>query len=77
MFENEKCCVGLKKDGGSVIPHDPDGWTESVQCEEPVVAMEKYADLGDTVLPVCAKHRPLVQMIYADYKAWQAAGQPL
>jgi hypothetical protein len=72
MFENEKCCIGLKRDGGYVIPHDPDGWTDSVQCDEPVVALERYADFKDTILPVCAEHRPLIQMIYEDFKAWEA-----
>ena len=67
MFDNEKCCVGLKEDGGCVIPRDPDGWTESVQCNQPVVALEKYADFEDTVLPVCTKQRPLVQRLYADF----------
>ena len=75
MFRNEKCTVGLKEDGGWVIPHDPDGWTESVQCNQPVVALEKYADFDDTVLPVCGNHRALIQELYADYKAWEAAGK--
>ena len=38
MFEDRKCCVGLNKDGGYLIPHDPNRWTESVQCNQPVVA---------------------------------------
>jgi len=77
MFEDQKCCVGLQKDGGCVIPHDPDGWTESVQCEHPVVALEAYAYRDDTILPVCAKHCPLIQMLYVAFKAWEAGGQPL
>ena len=75
MFEDQRCCVGLKKDGGWVITHDPDGWTDSVQCDEPVVTMEKYADFEDTALPVCEKHRPLIQLIYADFKASEARRQ--
>jgi len=75
MFENEKCCVGLKKDGGWVIPHDPDGWTESVQCNENVVALEAYADFADAVLPVCEKHRSLIQLIYADFKESESRRQ--
>ena len=43
MIENTKCIVGLKKDGGYIIPHEPDV-TPSVQCDQPAVAMEKYAD---------------------------------
>jgi len=77
MFENTKCCVGLKADGGCVIPHDPDGETQSVQCEMSVVTMEKYGNFDYQVLPVCATHRHLIQRIYADYKAWEAAGEPL
>lgn len=75
MFENEKCCVGLRKDGGWVIPHDPDGWTDSTQCEEPVVWLEPYADYADTILPVCGKHRPLIQLIYADFMESEARRQ--
>jgi len=77
MLESKKCIIGLKKDGGFVIPHDPDGRTQSVQCDQPAVAMEKYADFDNTVLPVCEKHRHLIRMLYEDYKAWEAAGEPL
>ncbi len=76
-FEDQKCCVGLTKDGGCVIPHDPDGWTETEQCDLLVVALEAHADFADTVLPVCAKHRPLIQELYADFKVWEAARQLL
>jgi len=72
MSEDQKCCVGLKQDGGWVIPHDPDGWTDSVQCEEPVAWLEPYADYVDTILPVCETHRPLIQLIYTDFKASEA-----
>jgi len=65
MIENEKCAVGLKKDGGYVIPHVPDV-TQSVQCDRPVVAMEKYGNFDYQVLPVCEKHRHLIQMLYED-----------
>lgn len=75
MFENEKCCVGLKRDGGWVIPHDPDGWTDSVQCDKPVVWMEQYADFEDATLPVCVKHRALVQLLYEDFMASEARRQ--
>lgn len=71
MLDNEKCCVGLKSDGGCVIPHDPD-WTETVQCELPVVAMEKYQDEDGHALPVCLKHLHLVRGIYRDIKAAEA-----
>jgi hypothetical protein len=76
MIENKKCIVGLKKDGGYIIPHEADV-THSVQCDQPVVAMEKYADFDNTVLPVCEKHRHLIQMLYEDFKAWEAAGKPI
>jgi len=42
MTENEKCIVGLKKDGGWVIPYDADGETESARCDQPAVAEEQY-----------------------------------
>jgi len=58
MFEDQKCCVGLQEDAGYVIPHDADGWMDSVQCNQPVVALEKYANFDDTILPVCGEHRP-------------------
>lgn len=76
MNESKKCVVGLKKDGGYVIPHVPDV-TQSVQCDQPAVAMEKYGDFDSRVLPVCEKHRHLIQMLYEDYKAWEAAAEPL
>jgi hypothetical protein len=58
MLQNDKCCVGLLKDGRYVIPHEPDGWTDSVRCDRPVVALEKYADFDDTLLPVYANIVP-------------------
>ena len=76
MFEDQKCCVGLKKDGGWAIPHDPEGWMESTQCDEPVVWLEAYTDFADTTLPVCQTHRPLIQMPYADFKAFEAGLRP-
>lgn len=76
MTEIKKCFVGLKKDGGYVIPHMQDV-TQSVQCDQPAVAMEKYADFDYQVLPVCEKHRPFIQMLCADFKAWEAAGERL
>ncbi len=72
MFENGKCCVATRKDGGRVVPHDPDGWTESVQCDQPIVALEAYANFDDTTLPVCAGHRHLIQMVRADFEAFEA-----
>ena len=75
MFEDQKCCVGLKKDSGWVIPHDPDGWTDSVQCDQPVAWLEPYADFEDTALPVCEMHRRLIQLLYADFKESEARRQ--
>lgn len=66
MFENEKCSVGLKADGGFVIPHDPDGETQSVPCHLPVVAMEKYGPFDFQALSVCETHRHLVHKIFED-----------
>lgn len=63
MFENEKCCVGLEQ-GGCFIPYDPDpfpDWPIGVQCQRPVVAMEQYGPFDHQTLPVCEKHRPLLQ----------------
>ncbi len=64
MLENEKCIVGLKKDGGWVIPYDADGETESARCDQPAVAEEQYGPWDYQVLPVCEKHRNLVRMLY-------------
>ena len=72
MLDNkQKCCAGLKSDGGCIVPHHP-YLTETVQCDLPVVAMEHYRDEDGCALPVCEKHRHLVQAVYADIKASEA-----
>jgi hypothetical protein len=76
MLESKKCAVGLKNNGLYAIPHVPDV-TESVQCDQPAVAFEKYGDFDSQVLTVCEKHRHLIRALYEDFEGWISAGEPL
>jgi hypothetical protein len=66
MFEGKKCCVGSKAGGGIIVPHDPDGETQSVRCEMPVVAMEKYGPFDYQVFRVCDKRQHMVHKVFDD-----------
>jgi len=76
MLENGQCVIGLVKDGGFVIPHDVDGTSESVQCDQPAVAEEPYGPWDYQVFPVCEKHRHLVRVLYQDLWAYEARSNP-
>jgi len=67
-----ECSAGITTTGGVEIPCSED----SEPCAEPVVANQRYGPHRGQTLPVCAKHRPILELIYRDVMGLDHPAKP-